>query len=134
MFGTLNNLETLEHIAYTIECPWVGNKRGISCIPTGEYLCQYSFSPRFNRKLYSVEGVPNRTGIRIHRANYAGLRSLGLRCDLQGCIALGVKQSVVGGQRCIIGSTEAMAAFELMQGEQPFRLIIAGEFDSLEDA
>ena len=66
-------------ICYTIELPWLGNQRRISCIPEGEYLLQLRFSPKFKWHFLLMD-VPGRDLILIHPANDAKL-------ELLGCIA-----------------------------------------------
>lgn len=66
-------------ICYTIELPWRGNRRNVSCIPEGRYRLGVTRSPRFGLRLY-VRGVPRRSGILIHAANDAAT-------ELRGCIA-----------------------------------------------
>ena len=50
-------------------------------IPAGKYKIEYSFSPKFQRALPLLLGVPQFEGIRIHSFNYAS--------QSQGCIAFG---------------------------------------------
>ena len=66
-------------VCYTIELPWLGNQRRISCIPDGEYFLQLRFSPKFKWH-YLLMNVPGRDSILIHPANDAKL-------ELLGCIA-----------------------------------------------
>jgi hypothetical protein len=66
-------------ICYTIELPWLGNQRRISCIPEGEYFLQLRFSPKFKWHFLLMD-VPGRDLILIHPANDAKL-------ELLGCIA-----------------------------------------------
>ena len=66
-------------ICYTIELPWLGNQRRISCIPEGEYILQLRFSPKFKLHFLLMD-VPGRDLILIHPANDAKL-------ELLGCIA-----------------------------------------------
>ena len=66
-------------VCYTIELPWLGNQRRISCIPEGEYILQKRFSPKFKWHLHLMN-VPGRDLILIHPANDAKL-------ELLGCIA-----------------------------------------------
>lgn len=66
-------------ICYTIELPWLQNRKMVSCIPEGRYQLVKRFSPRHQHHLL-VHGVPNRTLILIHRANNAAK-------ELKGCIA-----------------------------------------------
>ena len=66
-------------ICYTIELPWLGNQRRISCIPEGDYFLQLRFSPKFKWHFLLMD-VPGRDMILIHPANDAKL-------ELLGCIA-----------------------------------------------
>lgn len=51
-------------------------------IPAGTYSMELTYSPAFNR-IMPLINVPNRTGIRVHWANFPN--------QLEGCIALGDK-------------------------------------------
>jgi hypothetical protein len=75
-------------ICYTIELPWLGNQRRISCIPEGEYLLQLRFSPKFKWHFLLMD-VPGRDLILIHPANDAKL-------ELLGCIAPVTKHTGIG--------------------------------------
>ena len=75
-------------ICYTIELPWLGNQRRISCIPEGEYLLQKRFSPKFKWHFLLMD-VPGRDLILIHPANDAKL-------ELLGCIAPVTKHTGIG--------------------------------------
>lgn len=102
----------------TIELPWKQNQHNISCIPVGTYQVKYSFSPGLLKSTYEVLNVPNRSGIRIHVANYFS--------DLKGCIGLGNGVSDINGdgQPDVINSRITIAAFEGFFGKNPFTLII----------
>lgn len=65
----------------TLELPWENNLRNHSCIPSGKYPCHLTYSPKFGKNMYEILNVPNRAGIRIHKANYFD--------QLSGCIAVG---------------------------------------------
>jgi hypothetical protein len=75
-------------ICYTIELPWLGNQRRISCIPEGEYFLQLRFSPKFKWHFLLMD-VPGRDLILIHPANDAKL-------ELLGCIAPVTKHTGIG--------------------------------------
>ena len=64
-----------------LELPYKDNTRNISCIPKGIYKVEKTYSPRFKKSLYLVRDVPNRSGIRIHVANF--------NYQLKGCLAPG---------------------------------------------
>ncbi|TDD74642.1 DUF5675 family protein [Flavobacterium caseinilyticum] len=66
-------------VCYTIELPWLGNQKRISCIPEGEYILRQRFSPKFGWHLHLMN-VPGRDLILIHPANDA-------KKELLGCIA-----------------------------------------------
>ncbi len=72
-----NNHNTL--LCYTIELPWLDNKRKVSCIPEGSYNLIKRFSPKFGWHLH-LENVKGRELILIHPANNA-------IAELKGCIA-----------------------------------------------
>ena len=65
----------------TVELPWRGNQRNISCIPSGTYRVKWCWSNRFKKNLFLIESVVGRSGIRIHVANFVS--------QLAGCIAIG---------------------------------------------
>lgn len=103
------------------ELPDNNNRSQISCIPEGRYLCKYTFSRRLGWT-YEVLNVPNRQGIRIHAANYCGLRKDGKRQELLGCIALGSGTGAVNGQKILTNSRVAIASMVSKLGKQEFIL------------
>ena len=81
---------------FTMERPWLNNKRGVSCIPDGEYKLRPHVRPSGD-KVYILsnslkyiyetdDDIPpegyGRTLILIHKANFVE--------DLAGCIAPGL--------------------------------------------
>lgn len=84
-------IQTLGHLFYndryvcdTLERPWMGNQRKISCIPIGKYLVRPTISPH-NGNCVEVMEVPDRSHIQIHSANKV--------TELEGCIAVGIKSA-----------------------------------------
>jgi hypothetical protein len=73
--------QTIVETLYTLELPWLDNKRGESCIPVGTYKLKRHTSPKFG-KCFWLQDVPNRSEILIHPANYTR--------QLRGCIAVGL--------------------------------------------
>ncbi len=67
-----------EFVFFTIELPWIGNKRRVSCIPESEYICTFENNQKYG-DFYFVRSVPGRDEILIHAANK--------RTQLKGCIA-----------------------------------------------
>ena len=43
------------HVAYSVELPWLGNERDVSCIPEGEYQLAYLESPKFGKRLHVID-------------------------------------------------------------------------------
>lgn len=91
-------------IAYTLENPWLDNKRRVSCIPIGTYEVGFrttggkhnQYAARYGKKHYGmleVKDVPNRTFILFHVGNWAK--------DTHGCILLGTRAGVnmIGSSR-----------------------------------
>lgn len=102
----------------TLELPWKDNAKNISCIPTGTYKVNYTFSPKFLKYTYEIKNVPNRSGIRIHSANYAS--------QLNGCIALGTQLTDINkdGELDTTNSKIAISAFEGFMLKKSFTLTI----------
>lgn len=124
--GTLYNRDSsgrFDLLFKTLELPWMDNKRNISCIPTGKYSCKFTYSPHFKTEMYLICNVPDRSGIRIHSANYAGDISKGYKRDLLGCIALGTRTSHIG-QLAVFNSRFAIRKFQELMQENPFNLHI----------
>lgn len=109
---------------FTGECPARDNRPGISCIPPGSYLARVTWSPRFQRDLYELQGVPGRSNVRIHPANFMGDRAMGLRCDLEGCIGLGMSLGKIEGQAALLDSRRAIMLFMQQMQNQTFQLAI----------
>lgn len=125
-----NGIQTLGVLTYikpdnsifvckTLELPWKENTSKISCIPKGEYLCQYTFSNHMNKFTYEVLNVPERAGIRVHSANKFS--------QLLGCLALGsaLKDINLDGQQDVIHSGETILKFEETMQHDPFILVIS---------
>lgn len=79
--GTLGVMTVDDCSVWTIERRWDDNLPFKSCIPEGEYMMQWSVSPKFGPS-YHVTEVPGRTHILIHAGNYPS--------DFSGCIGLGL--------------------------------------------
>lgn len=89
-------------VCYTLELPWVGNQKQLSCIPEGCYSIQRRYSDRFKEHL-EVLDVENRSLILFHPANNA-------QRELKGCIAP-VSQFLAEGW-----GSRSRVAFEKLKG------------------
>lgn len=67
-------------ICHTIEPPWKGNQRNVSCIPDGEYTCTWQYWRKPKR--VDIVDVPGRSEIQIHTGNHPS--------DSKGCILPGI--------------------------------------------
>lgn len=65
----------------TLELAFLDNRRNISSVPAGCYTMEFEYSPKFDRNLWELKDVPNRSECKIHTANFYR--------QLNGCIALG---------------------------------------------
>lgn len=108
---------------HSIELPDRNNERNYSRIPAGKYRCVWHRSPRFGW-VYLVTDVQGRSHILTHAANWAGDSRKGYRCDLNGCIALGVKRGVLAGQAAVLASRAAVNKLARVMNKKPFDLII----------
>lgn len=109
-----------QHIAFTIELPWLNNEKLISCIPEGEYNLRRRYSTKFKWH-WIVENVPNRSHILIHPANDALL-------ELSGCIAPVSKISGKGrGEASKKAMQIVMEMFSKHKVNGQIKLVIIGE-------
>ncbi len=123
--GTFGILSVGAFQSYSGECPWRDNAQGLSCVPPGVYQVTWAPSPRLKRNTYRLINVPARSGVLVHSANYMGDRTMGLKCQLLGCIALGEKRGVMDGQAALLMSFAAVRRFERYMDGQPFELEVA---------
>lgn len=75
--------------------------------------------------MYIVCGVPDRVGIRIHSANLMGDAKCGMRCQLNGCIALGEGLGLIEGQKALLLSKPAIRKFEFYMAKRDFTLEVS---------
>ncbi len=115
----------------TLELPYKDNQHSISCIPHGIYRCMLTRSNRLSTLLghdvttYEVFDVPNRSGIRIHSANFS--------YQLLGCIALGSNYADIdgNGKKDLINSRLTVNKFHEFMDGADFELVIKENFDSI---
>ena len=91
-----------EVLCFSLELPWYGNRKNISCIPEGSYLCKRSFSPKFG-EVYEVSDVYKRSHILIHSGNTED--------DIEGCILLGQRVGYLNDKRAVLDSKNALTQF-----------------------
>lgn len=88
--------------AVTLERPWLNNRKGESCIPTGRYVCKRVQSPKFGNT-FEITGVNGRSHILFHKGN--------LDDDTHGCVLVGESFNPVSGSHGITASKEGFAEF-----------------------
>lgn len=105
---------------YTLEPPWRGNQRNISCIPSnyydGAHLAR-SASGKYTN-VYHVKHVPDRTGILVHNGNVVD--------HTLGCILIGTKRGRLAGKAAVLNSNTAKRRFADLTGKRDIKLIIVG--------
>jgi hypothetical protein len=117
-FGAL--LEGDIPFALTVERPWLGNGKDISCIPEGGYLCRRVVSPRFG-DTFEVADVPGRSHILFHRGNTME--------DSRGCILVGGRFGELEGKAGVLSSGEGFEELrERLKGVDSFLLFIKNLF------
>ena len=109
----------------TLERPWKGNKRSMSCIPKGMYLCKrcrhsedYKFkdSPKFG-DTFQVTDVEERQYILFHKGN--------VEQDTHGCIILGESYGLLHGDEAVLSSGSAFNEFmDILKDDDEFMLTI----------
>ncbi|MBW6464835.1 MAG: hypothetical protein K0B84_11735 [Firmicutes bacterium] len=92
--------------AASLELPWNGNRRQVSCIPAGSYTVSKVFSPKFGAGTFSVNSVPGRSKILIHQGNYTR--------EIEGCILLGEKFADIDNDK-ITDVTSSQAAVKALK-------------------
>ena len=101
---------------YTLELPWMDNKRNISSIPAGNYVCK-RYSSNAHPDTFEITDVYNRSYILFHVANTID--------DLQGCVGLGTEIGYLIGKRAVLNSTKAFNSFiDATSGRDKFNLLV----------
>lgn len=95
---------------YTLERPFLYNIRNLSCIPLGDYNCNYHIGS--SKSGYVLSSVPGRSGIMIHPGNTIA--------DTEGCILLGQELD----RFSLVDSRKAVNEFEEVLKKKPFELAI----------
>jgi hypothetical protein len=98
-------------ICYTLELPWLSNKKNISCIPQGIYPIKKIESPKFGTS-WLIDEVPNRSEVIIHVGNTYK--------DTKGCVIIGNSIGYIKNERAVLSSRAAIG--ELMNLTKDFTL------------
>ena len=109
-------------ICLTCEPPWKNNVPNVSCVPEGLYLCVLEYSPRFEKNLYELKNVPDRSEIKFHPISYSD--------QTNGCIGpMRDFFRLVGQDRILLSkSSNALSAFTKALGyPQNFNLQIENQ-------
>ena len=120
--GTFGTFKFWKLSYHSGELPWHLNKRGISCIAQGKYVCAFTWSPKFKKKTYELMHVTDRSDIRIHSANYFGDKASGYLSEVEGCIGLGKVITSSNKQACLLKSREAVSDMEHYFDGEDFEL------------
>jgi len=106
--------------ALTLEREWLDNAQGISCIPSGSYICERVDSPKFG-DTFEVKNVPNRTHILFHKGN--------LDEDSRGCIIIGEQFGELKGAPAVLSSKAGYKEFhKILKDVDIFRIIIVDDW------
>ena len=106
--------------ALSLERQWLDNKKNVSCIPAGEYICKRVDSPRFGNT-FEVTDVENRSHILFHKGN--------LYDDSHGCILVGEEFGQLGSDSGILSSKAGYNEFmSIMSDVDEFRVVIVDDW------
>jgi len=104
-----------------LEPPWKNNASNISCIPSGEYVCNFmlrSSSGKY-KNVYHIREVGGRFGILIHNGNIV--------THTRGCLIIGKRKGWLARRRAVLNSKTALGELVDIIGERQFKLIITGD-------
>jgi hypothetical protein len=104
----------------TVEPPWKDNKRNISCIPQGAYICERTrYTNKWGRsyETFEITDVTHRTGIKFHIGNTTN--------NTQGCPLIGSSFGKIGSLWAVWQSRLAFRRFmKRFKNVSSFPLII----------
>lgn len=109
--GTFGKLTYKDFSCFTVERAWKDNTPYMSCIPDGNYTCEWYSSPRFGSTLAVVGGTvslfpsPNhaRSAILFHLGNWPR--------NFNGCIGLGRNFTCINGEMGVSESGNTVNRF-----------------------
>jgi len=101
-----------------LERPWLDNRNNVSCIPPGDYECDFmarSGSGKY-RNVYWLRSVPGRSGILMHSGNVVD--------HTLGCLIIGMRRGNLGGKPAVLNSRTALRRLVADVEKKPFTLTI----------
>ncbi len=115
--GVMVNTDTGHFVCCTLEEPWKENKRQISCIPEGKYVCQPHSGFKFEN-VWEITNVPSRSAVLIHSGNTTD--------DIEGCILVGMEHGILNNKEAVLRSKEALLKLRKENLGKKFNLTIKG--------
>lgn len=104
----------------TLERPWRENRRSVSCIPVGAYICKRVQSPNFG-DTFEVTNVKGRSSILFHKGNLVE--------DTHGCIIIGEQYEPLAEENAVLASGKAFKEFkDRTKGVDSFILSIENHY------
>lgn len=100
------------HLAFTLELPWRGNVRNLSCIPEGTYDLVPDNTGR--HRWWKIPNVADRDAIEVHAGNTVA--------DTRGCPLLGTSALCTEDGYRVGGSRAALTALKAKLGERRHKL------------
>lgn len=97
--GTLGRLVFPSFTVYTLEPPWLDNRKNVSCIPVGNYSI-HALADEKRGPVWWVKPVRDREGILIHVLNWV--------TETQGCIGVGLGFNIVDRMPSLLSSHDAL--------------------------
>lgn len=79
--------------------------------PAGNYDLVYEHSNRFKRQLWEFKGIPGRSEIKIHNANFVH--------QLDGCVAVGMRSGTINALPAVLSSRLALE--QLIEALRPYQ-------------
>ena len=78
------------------------NARSVSCIPTGQYICERVNSPKYGN-VWTITNIQGRSHVLIHWGN--------IDDNTEGCVITGEKFGMLGNKWAVLESKNAFKEF-----------------------
>lgn len=102
------------HFCFTLERAYDSKPK----LTDGIYKVVFEYSPRFNRKLWELKGVPDHAEIKFHSGNK--------HTDSDGCVLVGLKK--IDSESILLESRAALEKLhKLLDGKSEFFLTVESE-------